>query len=125
MKKTEFILPLEVNSKLSLNSIYSGLHWTIRRKQSQKIHKMVRLSLQFQNIQKQPFENPVNIVFKWHSRLDLDNHGYIAKLIIDGLKGYLLFDDTQKYINSITHEYWQEKGIKIEIQEAKNGSQRN
>lgn len=121
LKKVEFILPLEVNSKLSLNSIYGGLHWGIRKKQSQNVHELVRLSLLSQKIPKVPFKTPVNIVFKWHSKLDLDNHGYIAKLIIDGLKGYLLIDDTQKYINRVTHEHWQGKGIKIQIQEGDNG----
>ena len=49
--------------------------------------------------------------------LDLDNHGYLTKLIIDGLKGYLIHDDTKKYIQEIHHVYWIEKGVKIEISE--------
>lgn len=119
LKKIEFTLPIKVNSKLSLNSIYGGLHWGLRRKQSQEIHEIVRLSMQAQNVSQEIFKNPVNIIFKWNSKLDLDNHGYIAKLIVDGLKGVLIYDDRKKYIKSITHNYWQGNGIKVEIEEIK------
>ena len=117
MRQIEFTIPIKINSKLSLNSIYAGLHWGTRRKQSQKIHEIVRLSMKSQNIPPKMFEKPVNIAFKWHSNLDLDNHGYIAKLIIDSLKGYLLLDDTSKYVTLITHEYQKDKGVKVKIQE--------
>lgn len=109
MRKIEFGLSLKINSKLSLNRIYGGIHWGIRKKQSQKIHEAVRLSLQAQNVPKEPFKAAVDITFRWNSKLDLDNHGYVAKLIIDGMKGYLLKDDSKKYINSITHEYLNQK----------------
>ena len=117
LKEIEFTLPIKVNGELSLNSIYGGLHWGTRRKQSQKVHEIVRFCMKSQNIPQKIFKKPVNIDFKWHSKLDLDNHGYIAKLIIDSLKGYLIQDDTGKYINRITHEYQREEGIKIKLQE--------
>lgn len=117
MRKIEFTIPIKINGELSLNSIYKGLHWAIRRKQSQRIHEIVKLSMESQSIPKRPFEKPVNINFKWHSKLDLDNHGYIAKLIIDSLKGYLIKDDTEKYINKITHEYQKDKGVRVKIEE--------
>ena len=117
LKEIEFTLPIKVNSKLSLNSIYGGLHWGVRRKQSQKVHEIVRLSMKSQNVPQKMFEKPVNIAFKWHSKLDLDNHGYIAKLIIDSIKGYLIQDDTGKYVHSITHEYQKDKGVRVKIQE--------
>lgn len=119
LRKIEFALPIQVNSKLSLNRIYGGIHWGVRRKQSQKVHEIVRLSMKSQNIPKTTFKKPVSIAFKWHSKLDLDNHGYIAKLIIDSLKGYLIKDDTEKYINKITHEYQKDKGVKVKIEENK------
>lgn len=120
MRKIEFDLLIKINSKLSLNRIYGGIHWGIRKKQSQKIHEAVRLSLQAQNIPKEPFKSPVDIVFRWGSKLDLDNHGYIAKLIIDGMKGYLLKDDSKRYINSIKYEYLNQKsknGVCVTVSE--------
>ena len=115
MGKIEFVLPLEVDSKLSLNRIYSGKKWYTRQNQANKIHMLVRIELINQRVPKKIFEKPVEIEFYWNSLLDLDNHGYIAKLIIDGLKGYLIHDDSKKYIEKITHSYWLEKGIKIII----------
>lgn len=92
-------------------------HLGMRRKQPQKVHEIVRLPMKSQNIHQKMFEKPVNIAFKWHSKLDLDNHGYIAKLIIDSLKGYLIRDDTGKYINRITHEYQKNKGVRTKLNE--------
>lgn len=115
MNKIEFVLPVKINSKLSLNSIYAGMRWFERKKQSQHLHELVKLELLSQKVPKKPFENPVDIEFYWNSLLDLDNHGYMAKLIIDGLKGYLIYDDSKKYIQKITHAYWLGEGIKVII----------
>lgn len=115
MDKVEIILPLKVDSKLSLNSIYSGKKWYTRQKQASKIHQLVRNELINQRVPKKLFEKPVEIEFYWNSLLDLDNHGYVAKLIIDGLKGYLIKDDSKKYIEKITHSYWLGEGVKIII----------
>ena len=121
----EFVLPLKVDSKLSLNSIYSSSHWTKRKRQSEQIHNLVKLSLFSQGIPKILFKYPAKIEFWWNSKLDLDNHGYLAKLIIDGLKGYFLKDDTKKYINSISHNYWSENGIKIRLTEQSESENQN
>lgn len=115
MDKIEFVLPLKVDSKLSLNSIYSGKKWYTRQNQAHKIHELVRNELINQRVPKKLFEKPVEIEFYWNSLLDLDNHGYIAKLIIDGLKGYLIYNDSKKYVREIYHAYWLGKGVKIII----------
>ena len=115
--KIELILPLKVSSKLSLNSVYSSNHWTIRKRQAEDIHTLVKLELLSKRIPRKIFENPIRINFYWNSMLDLDNHGYLTKLIIDGLKGYLIHDDTKKHIQEIHHSYWLGKGVKIEISE--------
>ena len=115
--KIELILPLKVSSKLSLNSVYSSNHWTIRKRQAEEIHTLVKLELLSKRIPRKIFDNPIRINFYWNSMLDLDNHGYLAKLIIDGFKGYLIHDDTKKYVQEIHHSYWLGKGVKIEISE--------
>ena len=115
MDKVEIILPLKVDSKLSLNSIYSGKKWYTRQNQANKIHELVRNELINQRVPRKLFENPARIEFYWNSLLDLDNHGYIAKLIIDGIKGYLIYDDSKKYVREIYHAYWLGKGVKITV----------
>lgn len=44
----------------------------------------------------QGFYKAGKCTLSYNSRLDIDNHGYLSKLIIDGLKGYLLEDDRPK-----------------------------
>lgn len=113
--KIELVLPLKVNSKVSLNSIYSSTHWSVRKRQANYIHDIVKMELLTRKIPRKIFENPVRINFWWNSMLDLDNHGYLTKLIIDGLKGYLIHDDTKKHVQEIHHAYWFGKGVKVEI----------
>ena len=122
MKWIEFILPIKINSKYSLNSIYSGIHWHKRKKQAEQIHEIVRLTLISKRVPKKLFEKPVTINFWWKSMLDLDNHGYLAKLIIDGLKGYLIRDDTKKHVQEIYYAFWLDNGVRIKIMEVDNAS---
>jgi hypothetical protein len=110
---------MKVSSKFSLNGIYGGLHWATRLKQSRQIHRMIGFTLLSKKIPIKLFKSPVNIVFGWNSKLDLDNHGYLAKLIIDGLKGYLIKNDTRNYIRTILHTWWQGQGIKIRIEKVR------
>lgn len=116
--KIEFVLPLKVDSKLSLNSVYSSKHWSARKRQAEQIHNIVKMELLIRRIPKNLFKKPLRIDFYWNSLLDLDNHGYVAKLIIDGLKGYLIKDDSKKYIIEIHHAYWLFEGVKIRIFES-------
>lgn len=116
----EFTIPLKIENKLSLNSIYKCSHWANRKILAENIHEMVQLNLLSQKIPRKLFQNPVIIKFSWNSKLDLDNHGYIAKLIIDGFKGYLIYDDSKKYMIGISHEYWDGDGVKVFIDEKKD-----
>lgn len=113
----EFTVPLKITNNLSLNSIYKCCHWANRKILAENIHELVRLNLLKQKIPRKILNSPVQISFSWNSKLDLDNHGYIAKLIIDGLKGYLIYDDSKKYIVRITHKYWLGDGVKVNIEE--------
>lgn len=101
----------------SLNDIYSGKHWAKRKKDSEYWHLLVHSALNKQGIKKQIFQNPVSITFSWNDRLDIDNHAYIGKMIVDALKGYLIADDTRKYYKKLTHQFHSEKIIKVEVKE--------
>jgi hypothetical protein len=50
---------------------------------------------------RKPFNVPVILEIHFHSKLDADNHGFIAKMIVDGCKQLLLHDDTQKYVKGV------------------------
>lgn len=112
-------IPLKVTGEYGMNKIYAGVHWSKRKKQAEEIHALVRCELQRQKIPRKPFEKPVEIIFKYNSRLDVSNHGYLSKLIEDALKGYLIVDDSRKYVRRFVQEFWDGDGILVEVREAK------
>jgi Holliday junction resolvase RusA-like endonuclease len=75
---------------------------------------------------KLPAYNRVDIIITWYEqdrRRDIDNiAGGGCKFILDGLvKAGVLQDDSQKYINSITHRFEVDREnprIEVEIEEA-------
>lgn len=112
----EFVIPIQVTGALGLNSIYSNnKHWATRKKEAEEIHDCVKYAMLSQRVEKHIINCPVEINIFYNSKLDIDNHGYIAKLLIDGLKGYLLEDDSPKFVRKLTQSYYSGKGIKIKI----------
>jgi Holliday junction resolvase RusA-like endonuclease len=112
-----FTIDLKVNADYGLNKIYAGVHWTKRKKQSEEIHELVYYSMMQQNVPPILFKKPVVIQINYNSRLDCDNHGYLTKLIIDGMKDYILKDDSKKYVKEIRQKFWGGDGILVEIWE--------
>ena len=103
----QFIIHHKITSKDSTNAIYSGKHWQARKNQADYWHKLTMSEMRKQ-VPKCIAEKPVMITISYNSKLDLDNHGYLAKMIIDGMKGWLIHDDTRKYVTCLLqkfHEY--------------------
>lgn len=113
----EFKIPLKVNSKWGLNAKYSGEHWSVRDREAEQVHMLVKSCLRSARIPRGVFEKPVKISIFYNSHLDIDNHGYLSKLIIDGLKGYIITDDSRKYVKSLLQEFYDENGITVRIEE--------
>lgn len=88
-----------------MNGIYSGTHWSKRKRKADQIHRAVYAALQHANIPKKPLSFPVKVHICYNSRLDIDNHGYLAKLIVDGLKGYIIQDDSRRYVKELTQGF--------------------
>lgn len=99
--KVKFELPLRIKSEWGMNRVYSGDHWSVRKHQASHIHLLVRSSIHKQCGKVKVFSEPVHIRIMYNSRLDIDNHGYISKLIIDGMKGVLLKDDDRRYVQEL------------------------
>lgn len=117
---SRFVLPLKVTGEYGMNKIYAGVHWSKRKKQAEEIHNLVRYELYRQKIPRRMFQKPVELIFKYNSRLDLSNHSYLAKLIEDALKGYLIADDSRKYVRRFVQEFWDGEGILVEVVERKD-----
>lgn len=117
----KFTIPLKVNAEYGLNKVYAGVHWSKRKKQAEEIHELVYHSMMQQNVPPVLFKRPVRIDISYNSRMDCDNHGYLTKLIIDGMKGYLLKDDSKKYVKGVYQTYLEGKkidyGVLVEVWE--------
>lgn len=84
----------------SMNKIYAGAHWTIRKKKANEFHELTAQAIQEQCTPK-IFDTPVNVRIWYNTGFDIDNHGYMSKMIVDGMKGLFIENDTRKYVNSL------------------------
>ena len=86
----------------SLNSIYSGVHWSKRKKQADEAHLAVKIAAS----KVKPFDKPVQLNFQPIVKgrgYDVSNYAYTVKLIEDGLvQCGILPDDTVKWVKRIT-----------------------
>ncbi len=98
-----------------LNAYYAGKHWTLRCKDAEALHTMTLLALKRNRIERDLLHGPVELRFLYDDGLDVDNHAVIGKAILDALKGYLLPDDSPKYVRRITHEMWDGGEIRVEV----------
>lgn len=103
--KIEFTLRCKPTSEWSMNSIYSGSHWSKRKRKADQIHRAVYAALQQSGIPRKPLPCPVRVHILYNSRLDVDNHGYLAKLIVDGLKGWVIQDDSRRYVKELVQGF--------------------
>ena len=105
-------------SRYGLNRLYSGMHWAKRKSHADYWHS--RIGWELKKIKTEMFESPVFIEFKFETGMDIDNCGYLIKLIIDGLKGVVIHDDSKKYVVGYSAVHGKEKGILIRIRENKH-----
>ena len=91
---------------ISTNKIYSGCHWTKRKKIADEFHLLVTDAVNLFKVSS--FIGSVELSFKWSnkSRFDLDNHAFMRKMIIDALvKKGIVVGDQKRYIKKITEEF--------------------
>lgn len=120
--KIRFTLDLQPCSAWGMNKIYAGTHWNERKEQAQAVHLLVRASIRKQHRNVRMFREPVSISIWYNSRLDIDNHGYLAKLIIDGMKGVLIQDDDRRFVKELYQGFYSgdRKKIIVEVMEYGN-----
>jgi len=61
------------------------------------------------------FTTPVDICVYFNNKFDIDNNSIMAKMIIDGMKGIVIQDDSRKFVKSLTLKFYDEDGIKVEV----------
>lgn len=99
-----------------LNAYYAGKHYMERAKDAEFWHLWTLKWLREQRIPKQLYTKPVKITFWWDDKLDVDNHAVMEKFIVDALKGYLIVDDSRKYVAGKLSFFGVDKIIKIQIE---------
>lgn len=103
-----------------MNAYYAGKHWSIRKRDAEFWHLLTRSAMNKQEVRRKPFEKPVEISFLWNDKLDLDNHAVMGKMIVDGMKGRLINDDSRTWLKGIYHGFHDEDYILVQIREVKH-----
>lgn len=101
-----------------LNAYYSGVHWSVRKRDAEFWHKLTINSMLAQGFNpRQLHKKPVIITFYWNDRLDIDNHAAMGKMIVDALKGKVIEDDNKRWLKGVCHFFHDEPFITVEITE--------
>ena len=117
--KISFEIPMTKKEigKYSFNKVYAGMHWTKRKAAADYFHSITQCALHSKKIPRTPFKRPVRITMYFNSNLDISNHSWIAKMVEDGMKGWLIQDDTKKYVTELDQKFWEGQGILVEVNE--------
>ena len=113
------------NKRFGLNAYWSGKHYRARATDAQDIHNLTYLAMKKARIRKKPFEEPVMIIFEWDDGLDCSNHAALAKMIEDSMKGWVIKDDSRRWVKEIRNKFWDGNCIRVTVREYKeedNGS---
>lgn len=102
MKNTvtlELILP----KTTSLNTLYSGKHWTYRKKVKDAYKKEVETALDGYD---RYSAECIEIAIAYNSRLDVDNNILVSKFVADTLVDLgFIHDDSPKYYRKVTIKF--------------------
>lgn len=89
----------------SWNQFYVSRHWSMRSRMAQEAHVLVWAAIQACKKLRASFTKPVDIHIKAYQKgRTLDSDNICAKILIDGLKGTVIVDDTPKYVRRVTTE---------------------
>lgn len=112
----QFVIDETRTGQYSLNKIYAGKHWSARKKDAEYWHKLTQYALMAAGVPKLPKDGPWAVTVLYNDRLDIDNHGFITKCVIDGLKGWVIPDDTRKYLKTVTQGFWSGSGVMVIVE---------
>lgn len=105
------------NKRFSLNAYWSGKHYRARAADARDIHSLTMLALRKARVKRQLFKCPVRITFEWDDNCDCSNHAALGKMIEDAMKGYVLQDDSPRWVKEITHKFWDGRAIQVTVEE--------
>lgn len=103
--------------RYGLNAYWGGKHWGKRGKDAKELHELALASMRKQQVPRQILPYPVEVRFYWHDGLDVDNHAAMGKAFLDAMKGYIIQNDSRKWVRKVSHEFWKGPGILVEVVE--------
>lgn len=77
------------------------------------------LAMKKAKIRKEPLPFAVELRFRFNDRLDCSNHAIIVKIVEDAMKGWIIKDDSRRYVKAITMEFYGGDCIEVAISKAK------
>lgn len=104
------------NKRFGLNAYWSGKHYRARAQDARDIHSLTILSIKKARVKKEPFDIPVKITFEWSDGLDCSNHAALGKMIEDAMKGWIIKDDSPRWVRQITHRFWDGASIRVIVE---------
>lgn len=107
------------NKRFGLNAYYAGKHWNERKRDAEELHMIARAAMRRAGIKQKIIENPVKLTFLFDDGLDCSNHAIIVKAVEDAMKGWIIKDDSRKYVKSITMMFHEENCIRVIVEEIK------
>lgn len=107
------------NRQYGLNAIYAGKHWSKRNEDKEFWHNMTWAAMHRAKVPKKLFDKSVAVTMHWNDGLDIDNHAYMGKMIVDSMTGWLFQNDNRQYVKSVKHEFHDKDYILVEVSEVK------
>ena len=104
------------NKRFGLNAYWSGKYYRARAQDAKDIHSLTILAIKKARIKKEPFAVPVKLTFEWDDGMDIDNHAAIGKMILDSIKGWIVKDDSPRWVKEVTHRFWTGGYIKVTVE---------
>lgn len=105
------------NRRYGLNAYYAGKSWPQRKRDADELHALTIVCMKRAGIRKAPLKRPVALTFRFNDGLDCSNHAVIVKCVEDAMKGWIIQDDSRKYVQRITVEFHEEECIRCEVKE--------
>ena len=94
---------LENERPWSWNKLYAGVHWTKRAEEADRVHDLVGWTLREMHTYSMFINTRVDIqVVAYFKNRPLDSDNIVSKMYIDGLKGFVIKDDTREFVRKVT-----------------------
>lgn len=115
------IIELPGERPISWNQFYESKHWIFRKNAADTAHQLIAYVLRDMGItpyKPRFFETPVDItIIMFYTKRAMDSDNINGKILIDGLKKLVLYDDDPRYVRKVTT--WSQKttsdGIQIHV----------